>query len=152
PCGIGMPVQSARRDRLIGCEAGSLAMTHDGLEPVPATGLAIKSADVDGMMAPVIAESGHPVAEIVNACHEMPIDAALAPLAVPGLDRTTLEPLLTYCAEERCVEAKLACPGCRHRTQMTGVASLDEFIARFREIVLRNGAGRIEGRGQGSVQ
>jgi tRNA/rRNA methyltransferase len=109
--------------------------------------LSINTALVDGMMAPVVGESGLPVSEIVHACHELTIDAALAQLALPGLDRETLEPLLTYCAEERCVAVGATCPGCRHRTQAQGIGSLDEFIARHKEIVLENGAARIEAAG-----
>ena len=48
--------------------------------------------------------AGRVVAEIVRACHDKTIDAGLAALAEPNLTRDTLEPILTYCAERRCVD------------------------------------------------
>ena len=50
---------------------------------------------------PVVGRCGPPVAAVVRACHERPIDEALAQLAIPGLARETLEPVLAYCAELR---------------------------------------------------
>ena len=48
---------------------------------------------------PVVSGSGRPIAEVVHACHNRMIDEGLAELAIPGLTRDTLAPLLTYCAE-----------------------------------------------------
>ena len=42
---------------------------------------------------PVVAGTALPVAAIVHACHEKTINLGLVELAVPGLDRTTLEPI-----------------------------------------------------------
>ena len=42
----------------------------------------------------------------------------------PGLDRATLEPILTYCAEQRCEADDATCPGCRLRTEKLGIQSL----------------------------
>jgi tRNA/rRNA methyltransferase len=83
---------------------------------------------------PRLAGTGIPVAEIVRACHEKTIDAGLADLAVPGLDRASIEPVLTYCAERRCVADDATCPGCRLRAHKLGIQSLDEFVARHAEI------------------
>jgi tRNA/rRNA methyltransferase len=102
----------------------------------------------DGWRVPRLAGSSVAVAEVVRACHEMTIDAALAHLAAPGLDRKKLEPVLTYCAEERCVADNASCQGCRHRTEAEGIASLDEFIARHREIIIGDGTVRISGVGE----
>jgi tRNA/rRNA methyltransferase len=96
---------------------------------------------------PIVGESGVTVAEIVHACHERTIDQGLADLAVPGLDRGTLEGVLTYCAEERCIADDASCPGCRRRTQADGIASLDAFVARHKEIVVGDGAVRLTGEG-----
>ena len=57
-----------------------------------------------------------PLSVIVHACHEKTVDAGLAALALPGLDRETLEPVLTYCAELRCEADVVTCPGCKRRT------------------------------------
>lgn len=102
----------------------------------------------DGWRVPRLAGSSVAVADLVRACHEMTIDAALAHLAVPGLDRKNLEPVLTYCAEERCVADNASCQGCRRRTEAEGIANLDEFIARHREIIIGDGTVRISGGGE----
>lgn len=88
-----------------------------------------------------------PVAAIVHACHERSIDQGLAELAVPGLDRTALEPILSYCAELRCEADDATCPGCKRRTQSDGLDTLDRFIAGHREIVVGDGTVRLTGTG-----
>lgn len=88
---------------------------------------------------------------IVHACHEKTVDAGLAALAIPGLDRETLEPVLTYCAELRCEADAVTCPGCKRRTQTQGIATLDDFIARHEEIVVGDGSVRLTGSGTGRL-
>ena len=100
-----------------------------------------------GHATPVEQHSGLPVAQIVHACHERTIDVALSELAIPGLDRAGLEPVLTYCAELRCEADNATCPGCKRRTAADGIDSLDTFIARHREIVVGDGAVRLLGQG-----
>jgi len=92
------------------------------------------------------------VAEIVHACHERTIDPALGALAIPGLDRATLEPLLTYCAELTCAADGATCPGCKRRTDAKGLKSLDAFIAAHAEVIIGDGAVRITGPGEGTVR
>ncbi|MFM9937895.1 MAG: RNA methyltransferase [Hyphomicrobiaceae bacterium] len=92
-----------------------------------------------------------PVARVVHACHERTIDEGLAALVVPGLDRISLEPLLTYCAELRCEADNASCPGCKRRTEMQGIDSLDTFIARHEEIVVGDGSVRLKGSGTGRL-
>lgn len=103
--------------------------------------------DAAGHMTPTDPRSGRPVANIVHACHERTIDVALAELAIPGLDRGTLEPLLTYCAQLQCEADAATCPGCKQRTQADGIDSLDTFIARHKEIVVGDGSVRLLGKG-----
>ena len=105
----------------------------------------------DGLLVPRLTGSGASVADVVHACHERTIDQGLAELAIPGLDRETIEGVLTYCAEERCIAADASCPGCRRRMQVEGVESFDQFIARHREIVIGDGWVRVAGRGEGTV-
>ena len=100
---------------------------------------------------PVIGARLTPVAVVVHACHERTIDVALGELAVPGLDRDALEPLLTYCAELRCEADRATCPGCKRRTEAEGIHSLDEFIARHEEIVVGEGTVRLLGQGEGTL-
>ncbi|MGE0626927.1 MAG: RNA methyltransferase [Hyphomicrobiaceae bacterium] len=92
--------------------------------------------------------SSVPVAAVVHACHEKTIDAGLSALAIPGLGRAELEPILTYCAELCCEADAAACPGCRRQTQTQGLANLDDFIAAHGEIIVGDGAVRLRGRGK----
>jgi tRNA/rRNA methyltransferase len=91
-----------------------------------------------------------PVARVVRACHEKTIDAGLAELAVPGLDRGNLEPVLTYCAERRCVADDATCPGCRREMEKLGLTTLDQFVARQGEITFENSPLRLRGAGTGT--
>lgn len=100
---------------------------------------------------PELPGAGLPVARVVHACHERTIDDGLAALAVPGLTRETLEPVLTYCAELRCEAAGATCPGCKRRTEAQGLATLDDFIAAHAEIVVGDGSVRLVGKGEGRL-
>jgi tRNA/rRNA methyltransferase len=91
------------------------------------------------------------VAAVVHACHERTIDEGLANLAIPGLDRTSLEPILTYCAELRCEADAATCPGCKRRTEARGLQTLDDFIRAHAEVVVGDGSVRLTGRGTGTV-
>jgi tRNA/rRNA methyltransferase len=108
-------------------------------------------SDADGWRIPTVADSARAVAEVVHACHELTIDAGLERLAIPSLDRGALESVLTYCAEERCIAEEASCAGCRRRTQLQGIESLDQFVARHHEIVLGEGAVRLKGQGEGTI-
>ena len=100
---------------------------------------------------PRISGDGRPVSAIVHACHERTIDVALAEFGVPGLDRASLEPILTYCAELACEADWASCPGCKRRTEVQGIASLDDYIARHREIIVGDGRVRLTGQGEDTV-
>ena len=108
--------------------------------------------DASGHLTPLELHSGLPVARIVHACHERMIDVALSELAVPGLDRPSLEPILTYCAELRCEADNATCPGCKRRTEADGIDSMDTFIARHREIVVGDGSVRLMGQGTATIK
>ena len=113
--------------------------------------LSIRTAITAEGAVPVVGDPSRPLAEIVHACHEKTIDTGLAFLAMPGLDRETLEPILTYCAELRCETDNATCPGCKRRTEALGIGSLDEFIARHKEIVVGDGAVRLKGQGEATI-
>jgi tRNA/rRNA methyltransferase len=100
---------------------------------------------------PLLRSARVPVAEVVRVCHERTIDVGLAELAIPGLDQSMLEPLLTYCAELRCEIDGATCPGCKRRTEAEGIRSLDDFIARHEEIIVGDGAVRLVGQGEGKL-
>jgi tRNA/rRNA methyltransferase len=87
---------------------------------------------------------------VVHACHVATIDQGLAALAIPGLSRDTLDPVLQYCAELRCVGDGVSCPGCKRRTEMLGIETLDDFIIRHEEIIVGDGAIRLKGQGTGT--
>jgi tRNA/rRNA methyltransferase len=119
-------------------------MRHTRVEPVP-----IKIQELNALVTPTIA--GRPVVEVVRACHDLMIDAGLIKLDEPGLTRDTLEPVLTYCAEQRCVADQASCPGCTRRTTMLGLLTLDDFIASHHEILTETGT-RLLGRGTGTLR
>ena len=100
---------------------------------------------------PEVAGTALALSQIVHACHERSIDEGLAGLAVAGLTRESLEPVLTYCAELRCEADRATCPGCKRRTEAEGLATLDDFIAAHAEIVVGDGGVRLLGRGQGTL-
>jgi tRNA/rRNA methyltransferase len=104
-------------------------------------GVAIKDGE------PIVAGTALPVAAVVDACHEKTIDLGLVELAVPGLDRTTLEPLLTYCAERRCEADNVTCPGCRLRMERLGIKTFDDFVAHHAEIQFTASPLSLRGRG-----
>jgi tRNA/rRNA methyltransferase len=101
---------------------------------------------------PVISGTETPLGDVVRACHDRTIDVAIGELAIAGLDKESLEPLLTYCAEERCVAAAATCPGCSKRNEADGITSLDTYVRTFREIVVGDGSVRIRGEGQSDLQ
>jgi tRNA/rRNA methyltransferase len=109
------------------------------------------ATDAQDRRVPRLGGSEVAIAEVIYACHELTIDQGLARVAISGLDRATLEPILTYCAEERCIADAASCPGCRRRSEVEGVASFDQFIARHREIVVGDGAVRLTGTGEGTL-
>jgi tRNA/rRNA methyltransferase len=88
-----------------------------------------------------------PVGEVVRVCHERTIDAGMAELDIAGLDRQSLEPLLTYCAELRCEAEMATCPGCKRRTELIGINSFDDFVASHAEIVVGDGGVKLSGGG-----
>jgi len=100
---------------------------------------------------PRVTPAGPAVARVVHACHERTIDVALVELAVGGLTRETLEPILTYCAELGCEADGASCPGCKRRTEVEGIHTLDDFIARHREVVVGDGAVRLVGQGTATL-
>jgi tRNA/rRNA methyltransferase len=91
--------------------------------------------------------SARPLAEIVSAVHERTIDQGLTELAILGLDRETLEPVLVYCAELKCEVDDATCPGCKRRTEVDGIGSVDALALRHREIVVGDGTLRVHGPG-----
>jgi tRNA/rRNA methyltransferase len=102
-------------------------------------------------LQPMIGDTTHSIADVVHACHEATIDIGLERLALPGLDRDSLAEPLTYCAERRCEADAATCPGCKRRTEAQGIATLDDFIARHREIVVGDGSVRLCGQGDETI-
>jgi tRNA/rRNA methyltransferase len=92
------------------------------------------------------------VGAIVHATHATSIDRALRTLNEPGLDRTSLENVLTYCAELRCIPANATCAGCRRRTEHAGLATFDDFLAAQGEIVSIDGEVRVSGQGTARLE
>lgn len=114
---------------------------------VETTAADIDIATLAGARVPCVAGHGLPIAQLVHACHERTIDEGLRDLNAGDLDRSALDRILTYCAELRCEADGATCPGCKRRTEAQGIHSLDDFIARHKEIVVGDGAVRLMGQG-----
>lgn len=107
----------------------------------------------DGWLEPVVAADKHiAVADLVYTCHEQTIDRALEKYAVPGLDRDSLDDVLTYCAEQRCADDGATCRGCHLRCQARGFQSLEDFVAAHETIEIGDGSVRLTGRGSGRLR
>jgi tRNA/rRNA methyltransferase len=100
---------------------------------------------------PVLGPRDTRVSEIVHACHVATIDQGLLALAVPGLNRATLEPVLQYCAGLKCVEDQVTCPGCKRRTEAQGIETLDQYILSKKEVIVGDGRVRLKGEGTETV-
>jgi tRNA/rRNA methyltransferase len=111
------------------------------------TASAVTFTHVDGHKIPTVATTSRSVAEIITKVHSLPIDEGLAALALPGLDRETLAPLLVYCGEQRCVADQASCPGCRRRTQSDNIETFDDFVAQHQSITSSDGRARLTGAG-----
>jgi tRNA/rRNA methyltransferase len=109
--------------------------------------LNIVLTQTDGVTEPQVAGSGQAVSAVIHACHAATIDQGLAALAIPGLTRDTLDPVLQYCAALRCIPDNVSCPGCKRRTELQGIETLDQFILQYKEIVVGDGAIRLQGQG-----
>ena len=101
---------------------------------------------------PVLGPRNTRVAEVVHACHSVSIDQGLETLAIPGLTRLTLEPVLQYCAGLKCIEDHVTCPGCKRRTEAQGIETLDQFILSKKEIIVGDGRVRLKGEGTETVK
>jgi tRNA/rRNA methyltransferase len=110
---------------------------------IPDLEIAVQS----GERVPTVAIHPMPVAALVHACHEKTIEDGLAAVGAPDFDRNALDRILKYCAELRCEPDAATCPGCKRRTEAQGIATLDDFIARHREIIVGDGAVRLVGQG-----
>ncbi len=96
---------------------------------------------------PRLGDTEADVGSVIHACHAATIDQGLAALNIAGLTRDTLDPVLQYCAELRCVADNASCPGCKRRTEMLGLETLDQFILCHKEIIVGDGAIRLQGQG-----
>jgi tRNA/rRNA methyltransferase len=114
--------------------------------------LAVTVVSEDGGRVPRIGGCGPSLAAVVAACHSKTIDVGLVELAVAGLTREALAPILTYCAERRCVADDASCPGCRLRTERQGLASLDDFLAQYAEVGFARSSLRLAGPGAGRLE
>lgn len=105
----------------------------------------------NGRPEPVLGPEEIPVSRVVHACHNKSVADGLAEVGVTGLDPAGLDAVLTYCAETRCEASGATCPGCKRRTDADGIATLDEFIARHKEIIVGDGDVRLMGRGTETI-
>ncbi len=105
----------------------------------------------DGRTIPRLAGTTVSVGEVIHACHSATIDQGLAALNISGLTRDNLDPVLQYCAELRCVSHQASCEGCKRRTELLGLETLDQYILFHKEIIVGDGAIRLRGQGTETV-
>jgi tRNA/rRNA methyltransferase len=113
--------------------------------------LQITVATADQRREPRIDDTDISVGAAVHACHANTIDQGLAALALPQLTRETLDTVLQYCAELRCIGDNASCPGCKRRTEILGLETLDQFILHQKEIIVGDGAIRLQGQGDETI-
>jgi tRNA/rRNA methyltransferase len=102
---------------------------------------------IDANAVPTVSGTHRNVGQIIAAVHRVPVDDGLAALALPGLDRAALEPILVYCAEQGCVADNAACPGCRRSSLAQGLQTFDDFVARHATIKSADGRTQLTGQG-----
>mgnify|MGYP002776064577 CR=1 FL=1 len=100
---------------------------------------------------PVLGPKDTRVSDVVHACHSASIDQGLDALAIPCLTRDTLEPVLQYCASLQCIADEVTCPGCKRRTEVQGIETLDQFILSKKEVIVGDGRVRLRGEGVETV-
>jgi tRNA/rRNA methyltransferase len=103
--------------------------------------------DAEGR-APVVRAIREPVGTVVHEAHERTLAGALERWRSLGLSRETIEPVLAYCAEQRCRADDATCPGCRMRTEKLGLKTFDDFVAWHAEISFAGSTLRLPGAGE----
>lgn len=83
--------------------------------------------------APAVEGSGRPVADYIRSAYEDGLAAAQL-LAEPPLTEQELRSVINFCADEACTVTRAFCPGCRKWTEREGLATLDEYCARYSSI------------------
>jgi tRNA/rRNA methyltransferase len=114
--------------------------------------LAVRVSSDDDQRVPMVAELGVSVGAIVDRAHEHGAAAALARWDAAGLSAEALEPILTYCAEQRCQADDATCPGCRMRTFKIGLKTFDDFVAQYAQVLARDTGVRLAGGGKGTLE
>jgi tRNA/rRNA methyltransferase len=101
---------------------------------------------------PVVGAIGEPVGAVVHEAHERTLAGALERWQSAGLSRQAIEPILTYCAEQRCRADGATCPGCRMRTERMGLKTFDDFVAHHAEITFEASPMRLSGSGKARLE
>lgn len=117
--------------------------------PLPDEFVEVKRGSDHGGGQPEFGNTGVSVASIVQETHDRNIETALEELALDGLDAKSLEEVLTYCAEQRCIADQLCCRGCRLEIEAQGVEDLDSYIAQFKTVSVEKGQVTITSGGVG---
>src|SRR5262245_8514072 len=101
---------------------------------------------------PVVGSIGESVAAVIHEAHERTLTGVLQRWQPAGLNPRTIEPVLTYCAEQLCRSDDATCPGCRMRTEKLGLKTFDDFVAHHAEVTFEGSALRLPGSGTGRLQ
>ncbi len=118
-------------------------------DPTP---FSVTTVDANGKRVPCVPALGVAVSALVHEAHERTIDQALQRWQAQGLDKERLEPIVVYCAEQRCQAETATCPGCRLRTEAQGVKSLDDVVSRYARVHLKQAGLSIAGPGEGVLE
>jgi tRNA/rRNA methyltransferase len=105
-----------------------------------------------GERVPRVPGLGLAVGAVVHFAHEKSLPTALEGWATAGVTREALEPILVYCAEQRCKADDASCPGCKLRTERQGLTSFDDFVAQYAQITFEHSALKLPGAGTATLQ
>jgi tRNA/rRNA methyltransferase len=94
----------------------------------------------DDGRVPVVPGEGASVGAMVARAHDANDDAG-----------ASLQTVLTYCAEQRCIADDATCPGCVRRTERDGLTSLDDFVARRKSVTITASGLQLAGAGRGEI-
>ncbi len=103
---------------------------------------------------PVLNGSDVSIAQLVHRAHEDGAAAVLAATPDSGgeLCAQRFEHILTYCAEQRCTAAGLACRGCRLKTVNDGLQSVDDWLAQFARVTITATGTTVYAGGSGATE
>lgn len=87
------------------------------------------------------------VGELVHDAHEDGVEGLMQRASAAGLTRSDVDAILTYCADRRCADAGLSCPGCQRHLKAQGLDTVDKFVAAHARITFADATVTLVGGG-----